>query len=61
MSLKINRRVFVVSTLGYVYYIKIDDGSVIKRVEIVLSGRELSNELGKGQLLTNKANDKASR
>lgn len=31
MSIKINRRAFIVSSLGYVYYIKLDDVSLIKR------------------------------
>ena len=40
MSLKINRRVFIISTLGYVYYVKLDDVSLIKRFEISLSVKE---------------------
>ena len=37
MTLKINRRVFILSTLGYVYYVKLDDGIIIKRLEVVLN------------------------
>jgi hypothetical protein len=40
MALKINRRAFVISTLGYVYYIKLDNASLIKRFEIKLSVNE---------------------
>lgn len=38
MTLKINRRVFVLSTLGYVYYVKLDDGVVMKRLEVRVNG-----------------------
>ena len=38
MTLKINRRVFILSTLGYVYYVKLDDGVVMKRLEVRVNG-----------------------
>jgi hypothetical protein len=40
MSVKINRRAFIVSTLGDVYYLKLDDASLIKKFEISLGGKD---------------------
>lgn len=36
MALKINRRVFILSTLGYLYYVKVDGGMIIKRIKVAI-------------------------
>ena len=36
MSVKVNRRAFIGSNRGLIYYVKLDDGSLIKKIEISL-------------------------
>lgn len=43
MSMKINRRVFILSSLGFVYYVKVDDGLVIKRMQVVVNSTGYSS------------------
>lgn len=46
MSMKINRRVFILSSLGFVYYVKVDDGLVIKRMQVVVNSSGYSSSRG---------------
>jgi hypothetical protein len=36
MTLKINRTVFIAANSGFIYYVKLDDGNLIKKFQIEL-------------------------
>jgi hypothetical protein len=44
MCIKINRRAFIISTFGYVYYVKLDDGQLIKRFSFDISSGDINND-----------------
>ena len=48
MSIKINRRLFILSTLGFIYYVKLDDGLVIKRIQVRVNSVGRQIKMGSG-------------